>query len=124
MSSRIYKRIKFCIYLVIAYGMALTANAAQILQNDPFRQPEFAVMPQKVVANASKSVKEVWLPQLRATIRAGNGSMANINGEIIKIGEKIDGFKLVEVHERDAFFIKDGTKYHVSMDQEIDNSLR
>ena len=46
--------------------------------------------------------------------------MANINGEIIKIGEKIDGFKLVKVHERDAFFIKNGLKYHVSMDQEAD----
>ena len=103
--------------------MIIPVESAQLLQNDPFKQPELTPLSKKVLANDTRAVREVWLPQLRATMRAGQRSMANIDGEIIKIGEKISGFKLVEVHERDALFIKNGVKYHVSMDQAPENIM-
>lgn len=119
MKSR-YSLTAITIYLVTCGAVAETADAARILQNDPFERPELIPLRPTIVANDSKPIREIWFPELRATMRGNQGAMANINGDIIKIGEKIDGFKLVELYERDAFFIKDGMKYHVSMDQEAD----
>ncbi len=119
-----YPRIPFYVCLLVCSTMLKPVESAQILQNDPFKQPELTPLSKKVIASDSGSVREVWLPQLRATMRAGRRSMANIDGEIIKIGEKTNGFELLEVHERDAFFIKNGVKYHVSMDQEPGNIMQ
>ncbi len=118
-----YPRIPFYACLVACCTMVETVGSAQLLRNDPFKQPEHIPEPKKVAVNDTKSDREVWFPQLRATMRAGQRSMANIDGEIIKIGEKINGFELVEVHERDAFFVKNGVKYHVSMDQGPDSIM-
>ncbi len=118
-----YSRIPFYVCLLVCSTMIIPVESAQLLQNDPFKQPELTPLSKKVFASDTRAVREVWLPQLRATMRAGQRSMANIDGEIIKIGEKINGFELVEVHERDAFFVKNGVKYHVSMDQEPDNIM-
>ncbi len=119
MRSR-YRLAAIAIYFLTCDAIAGTAEAARILQNDPFERPELIPLRQVADADDNKPVREIWFPELHATMRGKQGAMANINGDIIKIGEKIDGFKLVEVHERDVFFIKNGMKYHVSMDQEPD----
>ena len=97
-----------------------TVSSAQLLHHDPFKKPELeyvSEVPNETVKALKQSVREAWYPQLRATMRAGRQSMANVNGDIIKVGEKIDGFELVKVLEREALFIKNGVEYPISMDQ-------
>ena len=118
-----YPHVPLYACLVACCTMTEAVGSAQLLRIDPFKQPEYSPVPKKGITSDTRSEREVWFPQLRATMRAGHRSMANINGEILKIGDKIDGFELVEVHERDAYFIKEGMKYHVSMDQEPDNIM-
>lgn len=38
---------------------------------------------------------------------AGQASMANVDGVLVTLGEQLDGFTLVEVHERSAVFEKE-----------------
>ena len=111
------QRTIFIIIAVVTGILFSQGVTAQLLQN-PFKPPQLLQQSDTAKPNKNKPIRENWYPQLRATMRAGENSMANINGQILSIGEKIDGFELVEVYERDVFFIKQGLKYHVSMDQE------
>lgn len=92
-------------------------TTAQLLHN-PFQQPLIWEHNETKKTNKNRPVREDWFPQLRATMRSGQQGMANIDGNIIKVGEKIDGFVLVEVRKRNVIFLKDGLRYDVSMDQE------
>jgi hypothetical protein len=44
--------------------------------------------------------------------------MANIDGKIIKVGEEVAGFLLVDVSERSAIFEKYGKRIVISMDED------
>ncbi len=117
--SRPVTVLRCCLMLGVLLPFA--GYAAQLL-HDPFAPPDFEPQQEDVKNNAEQAVKrEDWRPELRATMRAGRQSMANIDGRIVRIGEEIDGFRLVKVHERDAFFVKRGLKYHVSMDLDEDD---
>ena len=91
---------------------------ANRVHHDPFQRP---VIPQKSVAEpeASKpSAQKVWAPKLTATLRAGQNSMANVNGKIIKLGETINGYRLIEVDERSVVFAKNKQRTHLTIDDE------
>jgi hypothetical protein len=117
------QNIAISTFVLISLFLCTPVKSAQILQNDPFKQPALVQNLESNKNQEKQRTRETWLPELRATMRAGVRSMANINGHIVIVGELIDGFKLVEVTERDAFFIKDGFKYHVSMDQESNQTM-
>jgi hypothetical protein len=42
--------------------------------------------------------------------------MANVNGKIIKLGETIDGYRLIEVDERSALLVKNKQSTHLTID--------
>ena len=44
------------------------------------------------------------------------GPMVNVDGVILEIGEEIDGFRLVEVREYEAVFVRDGARRTLIMD--------
>ncbi len=51
--------------------------------------------------------------ELRGVLSAGMNSLANVSGEILAIGESIDGYVLVGVNEDGAIFERAGTRYTV-----------
>jgi hypothetical protein len=89
------------------------------VRHDPFQRPVIPQQQSIVETEASKpSAHELWAPKLTATLRAGRNSMADVNGKIIKLGETIDGYKLIEVDERSAVFIKNKKRTQLTIDVE------
>lgn len=99
--------------LGVLAGLACSANGvvAQDLAN-PF------ALPKSARASASPSVgAEAPLPplalELRATLVIGRESSANIGGTIVRVGEKIRGYRLVSVHEGAAVLVDAAGITHV-----------
>ena len=96
--------------LVAGEESKYSRNAASILRHDPFKQPKLLVEPEKPDEPDVSAVIKVpppWTRELRATMVAGQASMANVDGVLVTLGEQLDGFTLVEVHERSAVFEKE-----------------
>ena len=88
---------------------------ASILHSNPFERlntPEEIRAPPIPVIN----VPPPWSPELRGTLVSPWGPMVNVDGVILEIGEEIDGFRLVEVREYEAVFVRDGARRTLIMD--------
>lgn len=86
--------------------------------HDPFQKP---AIPQKSIKEpeAVKAPPQPsWVPQLKATLRAGRNSMANVNGKIIKLGETIYGYKLIAVDEKSAILVKKKQRLQLTIEYE------
>ena len=53
--------------------------------------------------------------KLQAVMVAGPSSIANVDGVMVRIGDEVHGYRLVEVHERRAVFEKNKTRFTVSV---------
>ncbi len=87
-----------------------------VVKIDPFEEPVTIDKEEPSLTGNQMSQHSAWNPDLRGTMRSPSRSMANINGKIIVIGEEVEGFRLVDVRERSAIFVKYGRKYVISMD--------
>jgi hypothetical protein len=90
-------------------------DGASKLRNDPFDQhrthrPD--LRPEQAAA-----APQAWRPELRAVLVAGDRSMADVGGIIVKLGGEVDGFRLLEVRDRKAVFVKNGTRLTLSIDR-------
>lgn len=95
-------------------------QSAPSLHIDPFERPERLTRPQpervQAVPKAAPAVPPPpWEPELRAVMLAGRASVANVAGQLVGIGEEVDGHRLLEVTERRAVFEKDGTLFELVM---------
>ena len=113
---------KRLIFLLVVYLYSTVAKAADNLNevlHDPFHKPN-VIAPAPVAgqaANDNDDIEPIWKPKLSMTLRAGRQSSANIGGKIVKIGEKIDGYKLIEVQERSVTLVKKGQVIHLNLDE-------
>ena len=89
-----------------------TLLMAEELTHDPFTRPALtALATPSVDEKVIPAVVEVpWMPALSAVMLAGAQSLITIDGEVMKLGEKKEGYQLVEIHEREAVFVKSGKK--------------
>ena len=108
-----------CAAIVLAQLCAPAYAQAQSLRHDVFARPALSSMqPLRIEPDPGsqpEALKPVWNPVLRAVIAAGRESLANVDGAIVRIGGKIDGYRLVEVRERDAIFVKDKQRYTLTL---------
>ncbi len=74
---------------------------------DPFDKP---ALPGDVTARSSSAPSASWSPWLKATLVAGERSLANLGGVVLKLGEDTHGYRLLEVREWMAVFSKDGER--------------
>ena len=81
---------------------------------DPFKKPD-QLMKASTKAPTPKSLFKTKL-QLFATLRAGKNSMVNVQGRIVRLGEEIEGYKLLEVNDHSAVFAKSEHRVHLSLD--------
>ncbi len=96
---------KFLIVIAVFLLLSDADAADQALQRNPFNRPALL---QGVARNSADDANDGEMI-LRATLVAGENSTANINGKFIRIGETINGYKLVFVAEGKAVFQKDGS---------------
>jgi hypothetical protein len=88
-------------------------------QHDVFERPKpRSLKPQD--AETVKSMKPApapveWKPELRAIISGGGNAWVNVEGRILQVGQDMDGFRLVEVQERRAVFMKDDVRYALDL---------
>lgn len=110
------------LWLLCAYCCCFSVAGADTPQtkrvtHDPFQRP---AIPEASVVNEADLTQAlappIWAPKLIMTLRAGPNSMANVDGKIIKLGETYHDYKLIEVDERTAVFIKNKQRTQLTID--------
>lgn len=110
---------RFSIALVTGlFSISILATADQYrdIVHDPFSYANKPIIEKtRVERTASPGSSEdqptVWSPKLLATIVAGSRSMANVEGTVVRIGEKVDGYELLAVNGTTATFGKSNNRY-------------
>jgi len=105
--------------LATALAAAWTQAAAQTrpLQHDPFARPslggtrssESKAAPRAVASEPPRSLR------LTGVLVAGPGSLANVNGTMVRVGDSVSGYRLVEVRDRAAVFEKNNTRFTLDL---------
>lgn len=110
------KSFIFGALVFVCSGVTITLQAIE-LQYDPFSYLDTPLVKAHRNANTAPRVvqKVNWRPELRATIVAGAMSLANINGTVLRIGEKFDGFTLIKVSNQTATFEKNQSRVILKM---------
>lgn len=85
------------------------------LRHDPFIRPSLGIAagPSSAttvspagVAPRAEELAPTWQSDLRGVMLAGTGSVANVGGSIVAIGESLDGWRLQQVGDGQALFVK------------------
>jgi hypothetical protein len=84
---------------------------ADKLQHDPFVRPVLVAQP----TSAAPASAPAATPELRAIMAAGPESIVNIEGVLLRRGEEFNGYRLVEVHEETAVFVKNSKRVTLSL---------
>jgi len=109
--------ISLSLVISIAHVKAEEAVDAENILYDPFQKP---ILIQSSLKNKSnvKSSTPSWKPHLIMTLRAGKNSMANVGGEIIRLGDSIAGYKLIQIDERAVVFMNQGKTTRLTLDED------
>lgn len=109
------------LYLLSTQAFANEEMWPYQITHDPFEMPvmQINILPDKTV---DKPVNELPARELKlfTTLRAGKNSMANISGRILKIGQIIDGYELIAVHERSVELLKNQQRTRLSLDDSLE----
>jgi hypothetical protein len=94
--------------LVTTMTACTAVCSAPPLRHDPFARPLLtATVPKNVVAQGDAAVDtSTWNPNLIAVMVAGDHSLVNLEGTIVAIGQEVDGYRLVQVRDREAIFTR------------------
>lgn len=96
--------------LLVLGGPALKAQeAAPPLSHNPFSRPPY-MLALNAAPTAGESPTQPVALELRATLVAEGVAMANIDGEILAIGQSYAGYRLVHVEEGRVIVVKDGER--------------
>lgn len=105
--------------IVLAHHFGLACAQAQGLRHDLFARPALGNMqPARTGAGqtgAATDATPAWNPEVNAVVVAGSDSLANVDGAIVRIGGEIDGYRLVEVREREVVFVKGKKRYTLAL---------
>lgn len=85
--------------VLLATGQPLTA---EVLQHNPFKRP---MLEGRAAAGVNGNALGGELV-LQATLAAGDSSLANINGQLLHIGDEVSGYQLREINEGSVVLFK------------------
>ena len=92
-------------YTCVGLMVLLTGGqpvVAELLQHNPFDRPELEGSAPDGVSGSAPGGEMT----LRATLAAGDSSLANINGELFHVGDEIGGYQLREINEGSVVLFK------------------
>ena len=98
--------------------LPLAAHAqAPTLKHDPFVRPVLGGFRPAEGAPVARARTPALPPEdpkrilnLHAVMVAGPASIANVNGVMVRVGESVQGYRLLEVHDRAAVFEKNNLR--------------
>ncbi len=107
--------------IIVALPTTTMAKSLVILERDPFQRPRPVNRKQDRSGPKTKTVVKPLAElavklKLKATLVAGQDSMANVEGVLLKLGESIKGYRLLQVRKGEAVFEKNGEVIVISMD--------
>jgi hypothetical protein len=113
MRNRYFMQIGLLVMLPSAAAQAVEVS----LKTNPFERP--------VITGSDagqESAVQAPLPEmvLRGTMAAGRYSLADIGGEILGIGQEINGYTLMAVHQHHVVLQKDDAQRTLSIDKDVE----
>lgn len=100
------------ILLALAVGTHAHAQPQSQTLRDPFARPA-----PPVKTEAAVPVETQPAPRLRAIMVAPGRSLANIDGQILAVGEWFGDYRLVKVDERSVTLARQGAKRVLALDE-------
>lgn len=100
-----------CSVLAVALLVAGAAHAAPALR-DPFARPAAAMAAPQAEAEPAEPPR---IPQLRAVVLAGPRPLANIDGNVVTAGDKVDGWQVGHIAERTVVLHRAGNHITISL---------
>lgn len=93
------------------------------LRNNPFSRPEIVNAPPPPPPVTPKVIlpPEKVVLKLTATMVSKTAPMVVVDGELLAIGDQIEGLKLIEVMEGKAVFARAGKKYSFMITDDLPN---
>ncbi|MDH3533026.1 MAG: hypothetical protein OEO82_08855 [Gammaproteobacteria bacterium] len=92
--------------LVLLLGASGYAAEPPALKHNPFSRPPSAItLESRPLITADGSVQPL---DLRATLVAATDKLANVAGRTLRPGDDVQGYKLLQVFEDRAIFLRDG----------------
>ena len=108
--------------MVVCLCLSPASHAAEHeLKTNPFARS----VEVQAQAPASPAVAEALSVPfvLRGTMVAGQRSLANISGVVVSLGEEINGYKLVDVRQREVVLQRQDDRRVLTVDQETEGDL-
>ena len=111
--------IKYSLFIILFIPLIVNAEEEKIsLTKNPFVKP-IMMFEKSQKRNEQKQNANISLSgsNLKATLSAGEDSIANIDGELIFVGDEYRGYKLVSVGEGVVKFMKNGNEIILSVSE-------
>lgn len=96
----------FSVFILLASAICIADQQTKVLKKNPFTKPENLVdLPVSSVDRQDGTEAELVL---RATLTSINRSIANVNGNMLSIGDKIEGYELIKIQVGAATLMRGG----------------
>ena len=107
--------IKYLLIMIaqVAFASSAVANEKFDIKNDPFKRPDHILKTSSSKQHPSGKTTTKSKLILKAILQSNNDandSMANINGNMLKIGESIEGYRLIRIDAKKAILKRKGKK--------------
>lgn len=99
-------------------SLPMPSLKAEALRHDPFVAPAFAQangLKQSTSLSGMGNDALGWAPQISLLMKAGRDSMAVVDGVVVRLGEMVDGHRLVKITHDEALFINNGKQVLVKI---------
>ena len=94
------------------------ADEAPALQHNPFSRPPSARTVIDFAGASNAGAPGVGI-NLMATMVVANKGLANVGGRILRPGDEVDGYSLLQVYEDRAVFLRDGKRLTIYVKPEL-----
>jgi len=103
------------VVIPLTFLIVAAVHAESPLRHDPFKQPSVEEL---VVENEAGNKTDSSPPEflLKGTVMSAR-PIANIDGEILSVGEEIDGFLLKSIEEGRVILMKNGEEVVITLSE-------